>query len=72
MLYDIKILPNEKKTKMAVFIDMDSMDKVETILSPEEFGDLASHKGKKGVLSVSLTKKGYDYSVSFMAFKASA
>jgi hypothetical protein len=61
-----------KQTKKVVFIDQETMDKVDCLVSDSVYADLLAQKGKMGVLCIGLVKKGYDYGVAFKSFKAAA
>lgn len=62
----------EKKYAKAVFLDLETMDKIGMMVNDEEVASLAPSLGKDGILSLSLTAKGYDYSAKFKAFKVAA
>ena len=70
-VYDVESF-GAKQTKKATFLDLDTMDKVECLVSDSVYADLLAQKGKNGVLTIGLVKKGYDFSVQFKSFKVAA
>lgn len=71
-LYSIDTFGKEHQHKKAVFIDLETWDKVGVMISDEEKASLAPSVGKDGILSVALISKGYDYSAKFHGFKVIA
>lgn len=69
-LYDVESF-GAKQTKKATFIDQETMDKVDCLVSDSVYADLLAQKTKMGILTVGLIKKGYDFSVQFKSFKVS-
>ena len=67
-LYEMKIF-GKNNTKKAIFLDADTMDKIDCLLSDEEYNALLPNKGKDGVLTVGLIKEEYAYKVKYKSFK---
>lgn len=70
--YEIETFGDENQFNKAVFLDLETMDKVGMMINDKQVKELAPSIGKDGVLSIGLTAKGYDYSVKFKAFKVAA
>lgn len=68
-LYDIETFGKEGQFHKAVFIDYETMDKVGVMVNTEQLAALRTAVGKEGVLSVGLQAEGFNYKVSFKAFK---
>jgi hypothetical protein len=71
-LYEMEQFGDENQFNKAVFLDMDTMDKVSAMVSDVEVKALAPLVGKDGVLVIALKAKGYDYAVKLKSFKVAA
>lgn len=71
--FDIeKFGKGDKQFNKAVFLDLETMDKIGMMINDEEVANLAPSLGKDGILSLALVAKGYDYSAKFKQFKVAA
>lgn len=68
-LFDVESFEaNGKTLRKAVFVDLETMDKVSMLVKDGEAVELAQHKGKDGVLSVGVAPAGFNYSLRFNSF----
>jgi hypothetical protein len=70
--HEIETFGDADQFNKAVFLDLETMDKVSMMLGDKQVVQLAPMVGKDGVLSIGLVAKGYDYSVKFKGFKVAA
>ncbi len=70
--FDIEKFGKEQQHKKAVFIDLETMDKIGMMINDEEVSNLGPSLGKDGILSIALVAKGYDYSAKFKGFKVTS
>ena len=69
--FDLEKFGKDQQYKKAVFLDLETMDKIGMLVNDEEVASLAPALGKDGVLSLALVAKGYDFTAKFRAFKVS-
>jgi hypothetical protein len=69
-LHEIENFGDENQYNKAVFLDLETMDKIAPMVSDKQVKELYPQIGKEGDLSLALVASGYDYRIKFKGFKA--
>lgn len=71
-LFAIDNFGKQNEYNKAVFLDLETMDKVGVMVNEDQKKVLSDLVGRDGLLTFSLVAKGFDYSVKLVGFKAAA